>query len=337
MTHSFHFPLTPKRNRNVMETIMKPLEWTKRPGRWLMAAAMAMGLAQAPALAAETATPLLKPVPAAEKLVQSLPEVMQLEEAPGGPPAVDPKIFFTKTGGQIDCDYVVYKLHFEFKVTTLQLSNPAYVEGLKKLRLDLSDQLPSGLSIVSASVAGDVTDAGGGGAPSVAISTTATADDTATMADFRMSAADIVLDGSPETRAFDVKITAKIDRAAFPAATMADNQAILKVTRPIGAPLQLLSHDPALPDDGNFFTGEKTKISIDVTKCDPPGKDDPGGECFKIDTGTVDCDKSGSGDFIYHMTVGADMAGKVIERHHDQSGRHHRSCGANRSCGRRRA
>ena len=76
----------------------------------------------------------------------------------------------------------------------------------------------------------------------------------------------------------------------------------------------MLSHDPALPDDGDFRTGQKTRIAIDVTKCDPPGGGDtPEEACFKIETGTVDCDKSGAGAFIYHMTVGADMAGKVIE------------------------
>ena len=73
--------------RNVMETIMKPLNWTKRPGRWLMAAAMTIGLNMAPASAQEPLT--------------SLPEVLKLEKKPGGPTVDEPKIFFSKVGGQI--------------------------------------------------------------------------------------------------------------------------------------------------------------------------------------------------------------------------------------------
>ena len=114
---------------------MKPLEWSKsirlgRPGRWLMAAAMAMGLAQAPAFAAEP--------------LASIPEVLKLERKPGGPVTVgDPKIFFNKTGGQIDCDYVSYELRFGIE---LKYDGPLpqdAVEALKKLRFDLKDQLPS--------------------------------------------------------------------------------------------------------------------------------------------------------------------------------------------------
>ena len=77
---------------------MKPLEWTKRPGRWLMAAAMAFGLAQPPASAAEH--------------LVSIPEVLKLEKKPGEPTVGAPKIFFSKVGGQIDCDYVNYELRF---------------------------------------------------------------------------------------------------------------------------------------------------------------------------------------------------------------------------------
>ncbi len=293
----FHSPLNAP--RNVMETVMKPLEWMKRPGRWLMAAAMAMGLAQVPAFAAEP--------PA------SIPEVLKLERKPGGPTIGAPKIFFSKVGGQIDCDYVTYELRFGIELKYDGPLPPDAVEALKKLKFDLKDQLPSGLSIVGASVAGDLTSAGGGAA-SVVISTTTTANDTASIADFRLSPADLDGDGGADMRIFRVKIKAKIDHAAFPAATLVDNQATLTATRPIGAPVQMMSHDPALPDDGDFLTGQKTRISIDVTKCDPPGGGDkPEEACFKIETGTVDCDKNGAGAFIYHMNVGADMAGKVIE------------------------
>lgn len=286
--------------RNVMETIMKPLALTKRPGRWLIAAAMALGLAQAPAFAAEP--------------LASIPEVLKLEKKPGGPTIGDPKIFFSKAGGQIDCDYVSYELRFGIELKNDGPLPPDAVEALKKLKFDLKDQLPSGLNIVGATVAGDVTDAGGGGAPSVTISTTMTTNDTASIADFRLSPVDLDGDGGANMRIFRVKIKAKIDHAAFPAATMVDNQATLVATRPIGAPVQMMSHDPALPDDGDFHTGEKTRITIDVTKCDPPGGGDtPEEACFKVDTGTVDCDEAGGGAFIYHMTVGAEMGGRVIE------------------------
>jgi hypothetical protein len=290
--------------RNVMETVMKPLEWSKsirlgRPGRWLMAAAMAMGLAQAPAFSAEPAA--------------SIPEMLKLEKKPGVHTIGDPEIFFSKTGGQIDCDYVSYELHFGIELKYDGPLPPDAVEALKKLKFDLKDQLPAGLSIVGASVAGDLTNAGGGAA-SVAISTTTSANDTASISDFRLSPVDLDGDGGADMRIFRVKIKAKIDRAAFPAATLVDNQATLTATRPAGPRIQIMSHDPALPDDGDFKTGQKTRISIDVTKCDPPGGGDtPEEQCFKVDTGTVDCDKSGSGNFIYHMNVGADMGGKVIE------------------------
>jgi hypothetical protein len=285
--------------RNVMETIMKPLNWTKRPGRWLMAAAMTLGLNLAPANAQEPLT--------------SLPEVLKLEKKPGGPTVDEPKIFFSKVGGQIDCDFVSYELRFGIELKSDGPLPPEAVDALKKLKFDLKDQLPSGLSIVGASVTGDVTDAGGG-APSVTISTTTTANDTASISDFRLSPVDLDGDGAADMRLFRVKIKAKIDHAAFPNATQVDNQAVLVATRPVGPAVEMMSHDPAKPDDGDFRTGEKTRITIDVTKCTPPdGGDKPQEACFKVDTGTVDCDKDSAGAFIYHMTVGADMAGKVIE------------------------
>ncbi len=298
-THSiFHSPRIA--TRNAMETIMKPLEWTKRPGRWLMAAAMAMGMAQAPAFAAEP--------------MASVPEMLKLEKKPGGPTIGSPKIFFSKVGGQIDCDFVSYELRFGIELKNDGPLPPDAVLALSKLKFDLKDQLPSGLSIVAASVTGDVTDAGGGGAPNVTISTTTTANDTASISDFRLSPVDLDGDGAADMRLFRVKIKAKIDHAAFPAATQIDNQAVLVATRPVGPSVEMMSHDPAKPDDGDFRTGEKTRITIDVTKCTPPdGGDTPEEACFKVETGTVDCDKDGAGAFIYNMTVGADMAGKVIE------------------------
>ena len=308
---------------NVMETIMRPLEWTKRPARWLMAAGLALGLGQTPAFAEDLAIPLTNNIlqletpkaPVKEPTVDQVPggDKIPLEDGKPTPPQNN-KLQFTKTGKQVSCDYVEYTLHFSVTQPASNWADPTAAEKLAKTPLDLSDQLAPGLSVVSAIISGDVTDAAGTGAPSAAISTGGSPNDTATIADFRLSSSDLDGDGSVETRSFTVKIMAKIDHAAFPAATSVDNQAMLQVSRPIGAPIVLPSQDPALPDDGNFLTGEKTKITIDVTKCTPPGGGDkPQEACFKVDTGTVDCDKDGAGAFIYHMTVGADMAGRVIE------------------------
>ncbi len=309
--------------RTVMEMIMKPLNWTKRPARWLIAAAMALGMSQAPAFAEDLATPATNnilqletpPNLAKEKTTDQIQggDKVQLDGDKPMPPQTN-ELTFTKTGVQVDCDYVVYKLHFSVKQTAAIWADPTAAARLAKTPLDLSDQLAAGLSIVSATVSGDVTNAAGTGSPSAAISTTGSPNDTLTVADFRLSSADLDGDGSADTRGFDVKITAKINHAAFPAAVSVGNQAFLKVTRPLGAAITLPSHDPALPDDGNFLSGEVTKIIIDVTKCTPPGGgDQPRDTCFKVDTGTVDCDKNGAGAFIYHMNVGADMAGRVIE------------------------
>lgn len=303
--------------RTVMETIMKPLNWTKRPGRWLMAAGLALGLGQTPAFAGDPVTSLTSNI-----FELHMPEELlknpALEKAPDGSqkptPPQSSKLQFTKTGMQVSCDYVVYKLHFSVTQTAEKWANPENAAELAKTALNLTDQLAPGLAIVSATISGDVTNAAGTGAPSATIGTGGSPNDTAKVADFRLSASDLDGDGSADTRSFDVKITAKIDRAAFPAATSVDNQAVLTVDRGVGAPVSIFSHDPALPDDGSFLTGEKTKITIDVTKCTPPGGgDQPQEACFKVDTGTVDCDKDGAGAFIYHMTVGAEMAGRVIE------------------------
>lgn len=307
-----------------METIMKPLEWTKRPARWLMAAAMALGLNQSPAQAEGLATALTNNIFQLEPLAKPAQDGPVLQQTPNGPavqltpdqqgPAQTskPELLFTKTGRQIDCDYVVYKLHFSVTQPAANWASAAFIAQLKATRLDLRDTLAPGLSITNVSLAGDITNAGGGGAPVALIGTISSPNDTVNISDFRLSASDLNGDGSADTRGFDVTITAKIDRAAFPAATPVDNQGAIKVTVPSGG-VNLLSQDPSQPDDGNPQTGVKTRIVIDVTKCKPPVPRDPGGACFKIDTGTVDCDKNGAGVFIYHMTVGADMAGKVIE------------------------
>ena len=85
-----------------------------------MAAAMAMGLAQAPAFAAEP---------------PSVPETLKLEQKPGGPAIGAPKIFFNKVGGQIDCDYVSYELRFGIELKYDGPLPPDAVEALKKLQV----------------------------------------------------------------------------------------------------------------------------------------------------------------------------------------------------------
>ena len=311
--------------QTVKETIMKPITQAWRPGRWLMAAAMALGLNQTPAsvglalAAGETAKIATPAIPAAGKLAEAL---KQLKPAPhvddrdgtDEPGGGDTGVIFHKTGAQIDCDYVVYKIRFGFKAPAGTFDNPLVVNQLKAVRFDFKDQIPAGLSVVSTTIIGDVTDAGGINPPASAVSTTTTTNDTLKLSDFRMSASDLNGDGSPTERYVDIKITAKIDRAAFPAVAFVFNQAELGISAPDLGNETLYSHDPAFPDDHDYTVAEKTKIKIDVTKCTPPGGGDkPEEACFKVDTGTVDCDKDGAGAFIYHMTVGAEMAGKVIE------------------------
>jgi hypothetical protein len=316
----FHSP--ENATRNVVETVMKPLEWTKRPGRWLMAAAMALGLSQAPAQAEDLATPLTNNIFQLEPPAKPVQNGPVLEQTPNGPkaqltpdrPGIPPRpeVVFTKTGTQIECDYVVYKLHFATTEPAAFWTDPNVVALLKRTKLDFSDQVPAGLSIISAAVTGDVTNAAGAGSPLSIIGTTATTNDTVKISDFRLSASDLDGDGSLVTRAFDVTITAKIDQSAFPAVTVVSNQGFVSVTS--GTAVNVFaSQDPSQPDDGDPKTGVPTKIKIDVTRCKPKVPHNPGGECFKVDTGTVDCDKNGIGAFVYHMNAGANMAGKVIE------------------------
>jgi uncharacterized repeat protein (TIGR01451 family) len=297
--------------RNVTETDMNPLRSAGRGARWLMAAALAFGAAATPthsqAAGASGASP------AFEQLGNKLKKLEPKNDGKGPITPSRPPVYFEKTGKQIDCDHVVYELKFGLHEPAGSFDNPAVTTQLKSLRLDFKDQLAPGLSIVSTQVTGDVTDAGGLSPISGAVSATASPSDTLKISDFRISAADLDGDGSVTDRAFYVKITAKIDRAAFPAVSQALNQGFVTVSDG-GGSIEIQSHNPALPDDGDFTTGEPTEVVIDVTRCDPPGGGDtPKESCFKVDTGTVDCDKSGSGAFTYHMNVGADMAGKAIE------------------------
>ena len=293
---SFH----PVEQTTVMETIMKPLSYARRGARWLMAAGLALASVM-PAAAQATLAAGDKPGIALEK-----PARPQLE-----PREVRP--FFEKIGRQRDCNYVEYRLRFGLRGDPARIADPAFAEELKAYRMDLSDQLPNGLTVVHVTASGDGTDAAGGALPEAAIGATADPGDTALLEDFRLSTVD--LDGSGEIgeRYIEVKITAKIDPGAFPAPATIDNQAWVNVTRPGGPMVHIPSHDPTKPDDGDFLTGDMTSILVDLTGCTPPPPPGGGdGPCFEIETGDVDCTPF-AGTYIYHMTVGADLAGKWVQ------------------------
>ncbi|RVD47710.1 hypothetical protein EN750_37045, partial [Mesorhizobium sp. M7A.F.Ca.ET.027.03.2.1] len=135
--------------------------------------------------------------------------------------------------------------------------------------------------------------------------------DTATVSNFRLSAVDLDGAGAANERVINFQITAKIDHAAFPSPTVIDNQGVIKVSNGAGPGTIIPSQDPGKPDDGDYKTGAKTSIKIDLTNCDkrPPP---PDRECFKVERGTVDC-VPGGGAFIYHMPVGPEMGGKWVQ------------------------
>ncbi|MBB6409893.1 hypothetical protein HNQ71_002558 [Mesorhizobium sangaii] len=279
---------------------MKPLSLARRGARWLMAAGIAVAtLTPVQGFAEEVYTVITEP-----SLDLDNPRIINPE-----PGRVVP--FFTKKGTQRGCDYVVYSLSFGLRGAPQGFADPGFAARLKKARLDFKDQLPHGLEIVNANVAGDGTDAAGGPLPGATISTSANPNDTATVSDFRISASDLDGVGAPNERVITFQITAKIDHAAFPSPTIVDNQGMIKVTPEAGTGTIIPSQDPSKPDDGDFKTGEKTSIKIDVTKCNPPPPP-PGKECFKVERGTVDC-VPGGGAFIYHMPVGPEMGGKWVQ------------------------
>ncbi len=287
--------------RNVTETDMKPSNRIWRPGRWLMAAAMTLGLGASHAGAQADA--------AAPKMLQLQQKLMPKDIAPGDTPP-PPQLYFHKTGKQLDCDYVEYKIRFGVKANADFWAAPAVVAQLAAIPMSLKDQLAPGLSIWDVQINGDVTDASGLNPAASTVSTTASPEDTLKIADFRLSATDLNGDGSATDRYVDIKIIAKIDPAAYAAVSQALNQAFVTLEG-----IEIQSHNPALPDDGDPVTGEPTEITIDITKCTPP--DDGGGTpeeaCFKVEQGEVECGEAGDGSYTYNMTVGADMAGKVIE------------------------
>ena len=292
-------PLATSSNATIMETIMKPLSFARRPARWLMAAGLALAAMQGmPAMAQPTEEGLdIDPGPTVH------PEPGEAEP------------FFIKTGGQRDCDYVVYNLRFGAQGDPAKFLDPAFAANLQNVRMDFRDTLPAGLEIVDVQVSGDATDAVGGPIPAPAISTTGTPNDTVKLDDFRLSTSDLDGSGEIDRRYVDFVITAKIDHAAFPAPVQVDNQGFVGLILVGGPAIMVPSHDPALPDDGDFITGEPTSVLIDVTDCEPPPPPPPpGGDeaCFSVETGDVDC-VPGGGAFIYNMPVGPELGGKWVQ------------------------
>ncbi|PDQ20212.1 hypothetical protein CN311_15505 [Mesorhizobium sanjuanii] len=319
-------PLATNTQKAVMETIMKPLSYARRGARWLMAAGIAVAmLTPVHGFAEDLASAEIAPVRTAQadidkpqpidpdSIVIAGPEPkLELDN----PRVVNPEPgrivpFFTKKGGQRSCDYVFYTLSFGLRGNAQAFANPAFAAALKKAKLDFKDQLPHGLKIVNVNASGDGTDAVGGALPAATISSSASPDDTAEVSDFRISASDLDGIGAANERVITFQITARIDHAVFPAPAVVDNQGMIKVTVGPGTGTIIPSQDPGKPDDGNFLTGEKTSIRIDLTKCNPPPPP-PGKECFKVERGTVDC-VPGGGAFIYHMPVGPEMGGKWVQ------------------------
>jgi hypothetical protein len=226
--------------------------------------------------------------------------------------------FFHKVGTQLSCDHVRYRIRFGFNASPAALDSPLVAEFFDVHRFALTDQLPAGLSIENAVVAGDVTGVGGGAMPAHVISSTGGPDDTVDLGDFQMSLVDLDGFGAPGERSMSMTILARIDPAAFPAPAIVPNQAFLEITRVDGPSATAASHDPALPDDGSLITGEPTNVAIDLTGCDrpppppPPPGDDPETACFRVDTGEVDCTPGGAA-FIYHMDFGPEMGGNVVQ------------------------
>ncbi|TPJ55762.1 hypothetical protein [Mesorhizobium sp. B2-6-4] len=298
-------PLGVADKSTVMNT--RRLSFARRAARWLVAAGIAVAMLPAlPALAEGTAP--AKTVQAAspdKEFKLDNPRIINPEPGRAVP-------FFTKTGGQRSCDYVFYTLSFGLRGAPQGFASPSLAASLRRVRLDFKDQLPPGLQIVNMQVSGDGTDASGGPLPGAVISNSAGPNDTATVSDFRISASDLDGSGAPDERVITFRITARIDHAAFPAPATVDNQGLVKVTVGTGTGTIIPSQDPGKPDDGNFLTGEKTSIRIDLTKCNPPPPPPPGKECFKVERGTVDC-VPGGGAFIYHMPVGPEMGGRWVQ------------------------
>ncbi|PAQ11759.1 hypothetical protein [Mesorhizobium temperatum] len=301
-----------------LATIMKPLSLARRGARWLVAAGIAVamlapaqGFAQDLVPAQTSQADLDKPADPGPLVTASPDFGLDLDN----PRIVNPRPgrvvpFFTKKGGQRGCDFVVYSLSFGLRGNPQAFASPGLAAALEKAEIDFKDQLSHGLRIVGVHVSGDGTNASGGPLPATSISTSANPNDTADVSDFRISASDLDGVGAPNERVITLQITARIDHATFASPAIVDNQGMIKLTVGPGTGTIIPSQDPSKPDDGNFLTGEKTSIKIDITKCNPPPPP-PGKECFKAERGTVDCVTGGA--FIYHMPVGAEMGGKWVQ------------------------
>ncbi len=290
-----HSPLATSKTATLMETIMQPLSYARRSARWLMAAGLA--------LAAIQSTPAVS---------QPAIDGLTMEPRPTHPGNGEAEPFFTKIGQQLNCDYVRYRLRFGAQGDPDKFLDPAFTANLQNVRLDFRDTLPAGLEIVDVQVSGDGTGAGGGAMPAPTVSTTTNPNDTVKLENFRLSTSYLDGSGEPDRRYVEFVVTAKIDHAAFPAPAIVANQGFVKIALIGGPSIEVASHDPALPDDGNFVTGEPTKIRIDVERCDRPPPPPPGEACFKVERGEVDC-VPGGGAFVYHMPVGPELGGKWVQ------------------------
>ncbi|TGR73091.1 hypothetical protein EN832_34000, partial [Mesorhizobium sp. M1C.F.Ca.ET.189.01.1.1] len=105
-------------------------------------------------------------------------------------------------------------------------------------------QVPHGLEIVSVDVAGDGTSASGGPLPAASISMSAGANDTASVSNFRISAANLDGAGAANERVITFRITAKIDHATFPVPVTVDNQGEIEVSLRGGPATTIPSQDP---------------------------------------------------------------------------------------------
>ena len=266
-------------------------------GRWLLAAGLALAAMHPGDAFAQPAGP--------DGLTLDLP-------AGPHPHPAEVLPFFTKKGAQRDCDHVIYELRFGARGDPSRFLDPLFIAGLKSLRMDFRDQLPAGLKVVGIEASGDGTDAAGGPLPEGTTGTTLTPDDTAELVDFRLSAADLDGAGAINERVIDIRITARIDHAAFAAPALVDNQGVVTIAVP-GAPgLPIFSHEPNVPDDADFLTGAPTSIGVDVTGCRPPPLPPVGEPCFDVAaSGEVDCAPGGA--FTWHMPAGPDLAGKWVQ------------------------
>ena len=223
----------------------------------------------------------------------------------------EPRLTFHKTGVQRSCKYVRYKVRFNVTYNTADFAGTGFREELLSVRFNLRDQLPAGLSVQEARIQGDI-EASGGGAPAVAIGTIGSPNDTVSVAGFKFDPAAI----DTGSLSFELSLTARIDRAAFPTPRSVNNQAKLEVVEEGAASFDMFSHDPATPGDGDWRTGTPTGIVVDLTDCDriPDDSDTPEDEaCFKIEKGEIHCSGTGDGTYTYSMPFGPEMGGRSVE------------------------